>query len=415
MKNFLSVTTVAGLFLLSGGINGALACSCSDLCPDLKNLTEDDMTLNGAADFASSGLLDGVVRLTDDNGQKGSAFLTNPVADITTGFSTHFAFQITDLQSCGDQDGADGIVFVIQPNSADALGGGGGGIGYKDIPNSIGVEFDTWKNTEAGIDDIDGNHIGINLNGNMISMPSVAVSPDMTNGKIWHAWIDYDGTTLEVRVAQEECERPDDPVLSSDVNLGAVLGTTEAFVGFTSGTGCAGGDHDILCWDFKKPNVSPCCDGIDVDTTGTIYIRGENDLAQFKMKNVSDIEAAAYDALDNGLTFQFGSSCDDPIYELTVPGTDLDVAGNRMRYTVGNLDVVRCIFSTKQCVVNIRESIDDLDLYAQELDAALTGPMTVCLKVGDTTYTNTGEWAQFDSGPGSWINGGSWTKYRKDN
>lgn len=156
--------------------------------------------------------------------------------------------------------------------------------------------------------------------------------------------------------------------------------------------------------------------GVPVDTTGIIYIRGTNDLAQFKMKGVTDIEAAAYDALDNGLTFQFGSSCDDPIYELTVPGTDLDVAGNRMRYTVGNLDVVRCIFSTKQCVVNIRESIDDLDLYAQELDALLPEEeMTVCLKVGDTTYTNTGEWAQFDSGPGSWINGGSWTKYRKDN
>jgi hypothetical protein len=409
MKNFLSITTVAGLFLLSGGINGVLACSCDDLT----DFTNYDMTLNGSAHVTAGS---DAIRLTDDLDQKGSAFLTTsiPVADISTGFSTHFTFQITDLQSCGNQDGADGIVFVIQSNSAAAVGDGGGGIGYKDIPNSIGVEFDTWNNPSHG--DIDGNHIGINVNGSVVSMPSVTVSPAMTNGEVWHAWIDYDGTTLEVRVAQETCERPADPVLSYDVNLKDILGDTEAFVGFTSGTGCAGGDHDILCWKFITPPISnsECCDGIDVDTTGIIYIRGTGDLAQFKMKNVTGIGAAAYNALDNGLTFQFGP-CDNPIYELTVPGTDLDVAGNRMRYTVGNLDVVRCIFSTEQCVVNIRESIDDLDLYAQELDAALTGPMTVCLKVGDTTYTNTGEWIQFDSGPGSWINGGSWTKYRKDN
>lgn len=37
--------------------------------------------------------------------------------------------------------GADGLVFVVQTNSNKV--GGGGGIGYQGIPNSVGVELDT--------------------------------------------------------------------------------------------------------------------------------------------------------------------------------------------------------------------------------------------------------------------------------
>jgi hypothetical protein len=40
--------------------------------------------------------------------------------------------------------------------------------------------------------------------------------------------------------------------LSYAVNLAAVLGTTQAYVGFTSGTGAAWGNHDILTWQFDN-------------------------------------------------------------------------------------------------------------------------------------------------------------------
>jgi hypothetical protein len=36
------------------------------------------------------------------------------------------------------------------------------------------------------------------------------------------------------------------------VDLVTVLGVTDAFVGFTSGTGAAGADHDILSWEFRS-------------------------------------------------------------------------------------------------------------------------------------------------------------------
>jgi hypothetical protein len=46
--------------------------------------------------------------------------------------------------------------------------------------------------------------------------------------------------------------RPAAPTLSHVVNLATVLGTTQAYVGFTSGTGAAFGNHDILTWQFDN-------------------------------------------------------------------------------------------------------------------------------------------------------------------
>jgi hypothetical protein len=54
--------------------------------------------------------------------------------------------------------------------------------------------------------------------------------------------------------------RPLAPLLSANVNLATVLGSTNAFVGFTSGTGSAYGNHDILTWEFRdtfNPIVTP--------------------------------------------------------------------------------------------------------------------------------------------------------------
>ncbi|MCI5146195.1 MAG: hypothetical protein D3923_11865, partial [Candidatus Electrothrix sp. AR3] len=142
--------------------------------------------------------------------------------------------------------------------------------------------------------------------------------------------------------------------------------------------------------------------------TGIVLTRNwetDRDQAQFKLRNVTDVKAAAYDAVESGLglTAQFGP-CDDPMFSFTIPGSEIDVTYLNLRYTVGNLDVVRCVFNSEQCVINIRNT----DLDNEALDEALTGDMTVSLKVGNTTYSDTGVYTQYESGSGSW------TKYRKD-
>lgn len=193
-----------------------------------------------------------VLRATPANfGQSGSAF-SQTIVPLGAGnaFSTYFAFRITNnFGNDDDGPGADGITFTVQPNASTA-GGSGGGIGYQGIPNSVAVEFDTWNNG-AGFGDPNGNHVGIDLNGNIASVVAVPIATRLNDGNIWYAWIDYNGSVLELRLSQTNA-RPAVPTISHAVNLATVLGTTQAFVGFTSGTGAAYADHDILTWIFDN-------------------------------------------------------------------------------------------------------------------------------------------------------------------
>jgi len=188
-----------------------------------------------------------VLRLTNSTGQSGSAFSTTAISlDQNASFSTAFTFHFTDQQN----GGADGIVFVVQTVSNTA-GGGGGGIGYDGLTNSVGIEFDNWNN--GGIDGNSANHVGINLGGSVNSVARSTAIPSLDSGDTFTAWVDYDGATdiLEVR-ANTTGVRPGAALLSYTVDLVAELGQTDAFVGFTSGTGSAGADHDILSWQFNS-------------------------------------------------------------------------------------------------------------------------------------------------------------------
>ena len=228
------------------------------------------LQLNGATAVIGNPVTDdanrAVLRLTDNLGQSGSAFFTSPVTlSNQASFSTFFEFRISNPLgiSDGDGQGADGIVFVVQTVSNTA-GGSGGGIGYTGISNSVGAEFDTWNNG-SGFGDPDGNHVAIDLNG-VFSPANLAIpiAQRMNNGASWFAWVDYNGAAdlLEVRLSQNE-SRPINALLSRTVDLETVLGVPAAFAGFTSGTGAAGGYHDIVRWTFVddfapvEPGPSP--------------------------------------------------------------------------------------------------------------------------------------------------------------
>lgn len=212
------------------------------------------LTLNGNAAQAGNAL-----RVTPANfGQSGSAFSTNTVSLASNAsFSTFFQFRFTNPGGAHDGQGlgADGLVFVVQ-TVGNNVGGAGGGIGYFGINNSVGIEFDTWNN--GGGDINSSNHIGIDVNGSVNSVVLAEVTEaDMNNGDIWSAWIDYNGATnlLEARLNRSGV-RPAAAMLSLTRNLALDLGTTNAFVGFTSGTGAAFANHDVLSWTLND-NFSP--------------------------------------------------------------------------------------------------------------------------------------------------------------
>lgn len=233
-----TVTSVqAATFVNFQNFNDLSAFTLNGITPSIDTGGQGVIGPNGPGDQR-------VLRLTNNYGQSGSAFLTTPFSLASdASFSSYFEFQFTN-QGNG---GADGIVFTVQ-NVSNTAGGGGGGIGYQGLFPSIGVEFDNWNN--GSCDGNNDNHAGIDVNGSVCStVRADNLIAQLDSGSIFHAWVDYNGAThtLEARLALDDT-RPTDALLSYSVDLAALLGTTDAYIGFTSGTGAATADHDIRRW-----------------------------------------------------------------------------------------------------------------------------------------------------------------------
>ena len=245
MRTIKGIGRVAAAIAALGIVGAASATILS--YPDFSSVA--GLQLNGNAAQAGN-----VLRVTPATFfQSGSAFSTTAITLASNvSFSTYFQFRITDSGGIGDADGAgaDGLVFVVQ-TVANTAGGAGGGIGYSGIANSVGIEFDTYDNG-AGAGDPNGNHVGIDLGGSVFSAQTALEPTRFNDGDIWNAWVDYDGATneLEVRWSMSNI-RPAAAQLSRIEDLSVVLGTPNAFVGFTSGTGSGFGNHDILSWEFR--------------------------------------------------------------------------------------------------------------------------------------------------------------------
>ena len=270
------IAMLAAVFTLCASHAGATSLVFADFS-DVSTLQ-----LNGSAARVGN-----VLRLTPAvTSQSGTAFSLSPVTlSGAYSFSTFFSFRISSVAGTfGDADGpgADGITFIVQTNSSTA-GGGGGGIGYQGISNSAAVEYDTYNNGSFG-NDPNGNHVGIDLGGNIQSVATALVTPRLNDSQIWFSWIDYDGTTgvMDVRLSLANA-RPATALLSSTFNLGTQLGTTSAFVGFGSGTGAGFGNHDILSWEFRN-TFAPIDNGSEVPEPGTLSLLGLGSLALAKLR-----------------------------------------------------------------------------------------------------------------------------------
>jgi gliding motility-associated-like protein len=104
-----------------------------------------------------------------------------------------FDFSFNVYLGCRDADGADGIVFILQPLST-SLGGVGGSMGFKGISPSIGIALDTWQNIDQfeSFNDPVYDHISIQKNGVMSHTNDLAgpipasASSDNIEDCVWH-------------------------------------------------------------------------------------------------------------------------------------------------------------------------------------------------------------------------------------
>ncbi|MFN6465945.1 MAG: Calx-beta domain-containing protein [Nostoc sp. DedVER02] len=213
------------------------------------------LTLNGSAIQSDS-----ILQLTGSSAQAGSAFISSPISiDANTSFKTNFEFKLHDGNGLY---GADGITFILQNSAAGgkALAGEGGGVGYGNpdsfgtpISKSLAVEFDTYKNSW----DKSNNQIALLRDGDVTKTLAIATpSFQLNNGNVYDVWIDYDGSNnnLDVYIANSDV-KPTTPLFSNQVDLTSILGS-QAFVGFSGGTGALFNAQDIESWSFSTSNIS---------------------------------------------------------------------------------------------------------------------------------------------------------------
>lgn len=195
-------------------------------------------------------ILTNYLRLTSlfPGNQGGTAFYKTPIPfPAGTAFHAFFRFRI------GGGSGADGMTFMLQGNNAGVNGNHGAGLGYRSIGNSVAVEFDTYQNAT----DPNGNHVGLLVDGNVDNhLAWGAPGFKLANGKTSYAWIDYDGATLSVFVAQAAA-KPATPAFTALIDIAAHVGA-QAWVGFSGGTGGDNDNHDVFELQFSTDGF-PCC------------------------------------------------------------------------------------------------------------------------------------------------------------
>jgi len=198
------------------------------------------MTLNGSATVLGGT----AIRMTNNATYQAGSAWSNQRLPTTQDLHAQFSFYLHDSNT-GTR--ADGIMFVIQNSSAGtgALGGTGGYLGYQasagtaGITPSVGVEFDTYNNSAEGWD-TNNNHVGIDQGGRVDqNYLAPAVSPGFQlYGEPITAWVDYIAAShsLSVYVANTGT-KPAAPTISATADLTSLVGTSSAYVGFTSATG----------------------------------------------------------------------------------------------------------------------------------------------------------------------------------
>ncbi|XP_048593667.1 L-type lectin-domain containing receptor kinase V.9-like [Brassica napus] len=251
---------------------------------------------SGTANLDSNGLME----LTNSSQlTTGQVFYNFPVPfkdspnGTVSSFSTTFVFAIVSKNSTR---GGHGIAFAISPTK---------GLPYSDATQYLGlfnvttqgrssnhvvaVEFDTIQSAE--FDDMDDNHVGIDIN-SLFSEKAASAgyykedgtfkNISLKSSKPIQAWVEYDSSRKQLNITLHPLHvaKPKTPLLSLTKDLSPYL-LESMYVGFTSSTGSLLSSHYILGWTFKLNGKAS-----DIDPSRLPKLPSENDSSTSSLKRI---------------------------------------------------------------------------------------------------------------------------------
>ncbi len=201
------------------------------------------LSLLGVASVANSAL-----QLTAGaDATAGAAWSSAPI-NINT-FTTDFEFQLVNPV-------ADGFTFTIQNDSASAIGPVGSGLGYGGatpgagggIGKSVAIKFDVYNNLGEGTDST-----GFYTDGASPTLPATDMTSSgvvLRSGHVFHAHITYDGTNLTLLLTDTTTSASF--TKTQAINIPSIVGSADAWAGFTGGTGGLSMTTRILNWTWSQ-------------------------------------------------------------------------------------------------------------------------------------------------------------------
>jgi hypothetical protein len=237
--------------------------------------TSSNLTLDGGATVTPSGLLEltnGSVRQKGHGFHPSSLLFYDSSSGAVQSFSVSFVFAILSTYP----ESGHGLAFFIAPNKNFS---GSFPTQYLGLfndqtngdPNShiFAIELDTVQNYD--LQDINNNHIGININSlRSIQSHDAGYYDDksglfknlaLNSNEMMRVWVNYnrETTQINVTIAPHNVAKPVRPLLSTTYNLSTVI-ANPAYIGFSSSTGSVSGQHYLLGWSIGINNPAPPID-----------------------------------------------------------------------------------------------------------------------------------------------------------
>jgi hypothetical protein len=333
-----------------------------------------DLVANGYGGASTANLSNQLV-LTDGNYFEGRSVWFNQTVPIAY-FNTTFQFAIG-----GD---GDGFTFTIQNSSSGsaALGSDGGNLGYTGIGNSVAIAFDFLASNNYGTSPGDSVMTFVQNGATPIGQTWQDMASDgivLNNGDTYSANVTYNGTTLALTLT--DTNNNDTFSTSEAINLVQAIGGTNAFVGFTGGSGADTAYQAVLNWTYSAggPEITS-----GASTSGSPYVTTTS----------TSLEISATDANSESLTY-------DWTMLHTPSGAQTPLFSNN---DDSSADAATATFSKRgtyifQCTVTNSDGVaatSDVTVYVlQTLTSFKMGPHAQLITAGSQQAFSAGTYDQF--------------------